>query len=147
MDGMMGVWRVEHFFEQTFINDANYCFNLTNTNNSYNNAVKIVDLYPHENLKIPFTSLTKISSVPIMYHFINENCLILLGKRSSKGTTVLLKYFYGNTKEEEEEVKEKSTDKFNDDVIVNKGRRDSVKTGIDKKENSDEKQKLLQQKK
>ena len=53
MDGMMGVWRVEHFFEKSFINEANYCFNT----NSLVNIVKIVELIPNENQKIPFISI------------------------------------------------------------------------------------------
>ncbi len=129
MDGMIGVWRVEHFFEQHFVNEANYCSNFTTSNGALNNPFKLVDLFPHENLKIPYTSLTKVSTIPIVYHFINENSLVFIGKRNSRGSTVSMKFYYGNTKEEEEEVKDKTNYQPKEDSlqIRNKGRRDSVK--------------------
>ena len=127
MDGMMGVWRVELFFDHSYINESNYFLNTNNSGLFRADNTRVVDLFPYENIKIPSISLTKISNTPIIFHYINENSLIFLGQRNSKASAVTLKFYYGNTKEEEVETKEKNYVDKNDDSITQIVNKNSLK--------------------
>jgi hypothetical protein len=104
LDGYLGVWRIEHFYEEGSINDNNY-INLPYTKENSlivkQDTPGVINITPRENIKVFFADMVKASKCPINKFLIYDNALVLMCKRNTNGSYCYLSMFHYANKSEE----------------------------------------------
>lgn len=104
LDGYLGVWRIEHFYEDGHVNENNYT-NLPYTREN-SQVIKtdppcILTIQPHENIKVFYADMQKACKCPINKMLIYDNSLAIIGKRNANGSYCFLTFFHHVNKTEE----------------------------------------------
>jgi hypothetical protein len=106
LDGNLGVWRIEHFYEEGHVNENNYT-NLPYTREN-SQVVKsdpplFILIHPYENIKVFYTDMKKASKCPVNRMLMYGNTLAFLGKRNTNGSYCYLTFFHYMSKSEEKD--------------------------------------------
>ncbi len=108
LDGHLGIWRIEYFYDEGIINEKNYNFiNIQSLNNREVSLIKLEQpkieyLSNIENNKIYFTNMVKIKNAQLNYLTMIDNILIYISKRNSLGSSLYLCIYHGVIQVEEE---------------------------------------------
>lgn len=118
LDGYLGVWRIEHFYEERAINPDNY-YQIPYSKD-INQILKLeqkqlVYLRPHESIKTYYTDMVQIRNGPLNQLYMFDNILVYLSKRNTSGSSVFLNYYLGVLKLDEVI----NNDKYDNSMQVN----------------------------